>query len=556
MIADSNKSLKAGTSKRILERIDRTAGVRMLRRRQFGLGAASLALASGLARSSGAQAKKTLRVVPYSEPTVFDPHQSPVSTTSVHALMIYDQLFGWDASMAPQPQMVETWEKSKDGLLYSFTLRPGLKFHDGRPVTTRDVIPSLQRMFARDDQNQIFASLVEKLDRTDDHTFTLKLKESFGYVEYLLGGSNGSMGSIMREQDALTDPHTPVRARIGSGPFKFVEAEYRSGDMLVYEKNTDYVPRAEPASGFAGGKVVKLDRVEWHIIPDPATAFAALRRGEVDFLDAPSLDLVSTVANDPNIVVGEIWPIESYAELRFNSIQPPFDNVKARQAVAHAVSQADYMSAAYGDPKVWHECYAFWVCGTPNGTEVGSDAYRKPDLELARKLVVESGYKNHKVVLIGASDIPAFQRASLVTADLLKKIGFDVDVQLTDWGSVAARRVKMGPPSEGGWNLFHTSANGAPVASPLTSPSTIMTCDGKNFPGWPCDPVIEGMRMEYVHESDPAKQQALLEAMHRRLWDVLPYVPLGQFKQPFLWRKNVTGVLRSNNVVYWNIDKT
>src|ERR1700758_1399793 len=153
MMPDSNKSLKAGTSMRMLERIDRTAGVRMLRRRQFGLGAASLALASGLARSSGAQAKKTLRVVPYSEPTVFDPHQSPVSTTSVHALMIYDQLFGWDANMAPQPQMGETWEKSKDGLLYSFTLRPGLKFHDGQPVTTRDVIPSLQRMFARDDQN-------------------------------------------------------------------------------------------------------------------------------------------------------------------------------------------------------------------------------------------------------------------------------------------------------------------------------------------------------------------------------------------------------------------
>ena len=197
---------------------------------------------------------------------------------------------------------------------------------------------------------------------------------------------------------------------------------------------------------------------------------------------------MATLGNDPNIVVGEVWPIETYAEIRFNSIQPPFNNLKARQAVAHAVSQRDYMTASYGDAK-WRECYSFWVCGTPNGTEVGSDDYRKPNLDLARQLVKESGYNGDPVVLIGGSDIPAYQRASLVTADLLKKIGFNVDLQMSDWGTVAARRVKKDSPSKGGWNLFHTSANGAQVASPLTSPSTIMTCDGKNFPGWPCDQV-------------------------------------------------------------------
>jgi peptide/nickel transport system substrate-binding protein len=526
-----------------------------MRRRQFGLGAASLGITVALPkRGSAADNKKVLRAVPYSEPTVFDPHQSPVSTTSVHAALIYDTLFTWDGNMVPRPQMVERWGKSDDGKLYTFTLRPGLKFHDGQEVTTRDVIPSLKRMFARDDQNQIFAGLVDSLDRVDDRTFTLKLREKFGFVEYLLGGSNGLTGVIMREKDALTDPHTPVKARIGSGPFRFSEDEYRPGDRIVYLKNTDYVPRAEPPSGYAGGKVAKLDRVEWHIVPDWTTALAALKQGEVDLLDAPPVDLVATLGNDPNIVVGEVWPIETYAEIRFNSIQPPFNNLKARQAVAHAVNQRDYMSASYGDAK-WRECYSFWVCGTPNGTEVGADDYRKPNLDLARQLVRESGYSGDPVVLIGGSDIPAYQRASLVTADLLKKIGFNVDLQMSDWGTVAARRVKKDPPSKGGWNLFHTSANGAQVATPLTSPSTIMTCDGKNFPGWPCDQVSEDMRMQYVRESDPAKQQELLERMHRRLWEVLPYVPLGQFTQPFLWRSNVKGVLRASNLVYWNIEK-
>lgn len=529
----------------------------MIGRRRLALGAAALAVSTSLHRGVRAQTNKNvLRVVPQAEPQVFDPHQSGVNATQENAALIYDTLFSWDADMVARPQMVDTWTRSDDGLLYSFTLRPGLKFHDLTPVTSRDVVATLRRLLVRDTQNQILASLVVDLQAKDEKTFTLRLKEPFHYVEFLLCGSNGVMGGIMREKDALTDPFTPIKARIGSGPFRFVENEYQPGNKLVYEKFAEYVPRAEPASGFAGGKRALVDRVEWMIMPDAAVAYAALRQGEVDFLDAPPLDLLPTVANDKNIVIGDVWPIETYAVLRFNSLWPPFDNVKARQAVAHAVSQQDYMSAAYGDPKYWRECYAFWICGSPNGTEAGSQSYRKPDLEKARALVRESGYDGRPVVLIGGSDVLPYQRMSLITADLLKQIGMNVDMQLSDWGSVAARRAKKDPPSQGGWNLFHTSANGAQLASPLTSPSTITTCDGKNFPGWPCDQVEEDMRMQYIRETDPAKQKALLESMHSRLWESLPYVPLGQFRQPFLWRSNVKGVVKANTVVYWNIEKT
>jgi len=195
------------------------------------------------------------------------------------------------------------------------------------------------------------------------------------------------------------------------------------------------------------------------------------------------------------------------------------------------------------------------VCGSPNGTEVGSDDFRHPKLEKARQLIIESGYKSEKVVLIGGADVPAYNALTMVTADRLKKIGINVDLQLSDWGSVSARRAKKDPPDQGGWNLFHTSANGAQLASPLVSPSTIMTCDGKNFVGWPCDEKEEDLRQQYIQETDPEKQKALVEAMHRRLWEVIPYVPLGQLKQPFLWRKNIVGVLRANTLVFWNIEK-
>ena len=530
----------------------------MLSRRQFTTAAGVLALAAGAyPRRAGAQgASKVLRVVPQAEPQVFDPHQSQANITNVHAGMVYDTLFAWDADMVPRPQMVDTWTKSDDNLLYTFTLRPGLKFHDGSPVTTRDVVATLKRLFVRDSQNQIFAAHIASIDRVDDRTFTIRLREPFNYVEFLLCGSNGVVGGIMREKEATTDPFTPIKEIVGSGPFRFNTAEYRPGSKLVYDKFTDYVPRNEPASGFAGGKVVKVDRVELIVMPDPSVAFSALRRGEVDFLDGPTLDLLPTVANDRNIVIGEVWPIETYAVLRFNHLHPPFNNLKARQAVAHAASQVEYMQAAYGDPKYWRECYAFWVCGSPNGTEIGSDNFRKPDLDKARALFKESNYNGDPVVLIGGSDIPAYQQMSLVTAEVLKRVGFKVDMQMSDWGTAAARRAKKDPPAQGGWNLFHTSANGAQLASPLTSPSTITTCDGKNFVGWPCDQPGEDMRIQYIKESDPAKQRALLEKMHARLWEFLPYVPLGQFKQPFLWRRNISGVIKSNTLVYWNIEKS
>jgi peptide/nickel transport system substrate-binding protein len=524
----------------------------MLGRRAFATGAATAALARpALAQTSA----KVLRVVPQAEPQSFDPVFTQVNNVSMHGAMIYDQLFGWDDKMNVQPQMVDEWKVSDDRLLYTFTLRRGLKFHDGGDLTTRDVIASLKRMFIRDGQNQLLARAVDGYQRIDDRSFSIRLKAPFAFTEFLLGGSNGVVGAIMREKDAMTDPFTPVKERIGSGPFRFIDAEYRPGAKLVYERFAGYVPRSEPASGFAGGKVAKVDRVEWVIIPDTSVAFSALRSGEVDMLDAPPLDLLPTVTNDRNIVVGEVWPLESYAVLRFNSLHPPFSNLQARRAVAHAFSQVDYMSAAYGDPKLWHECYAYWVCGSPNGTEAGSEPYRRPNLELARQLVKESGYDGAPVVLIGGSDIPAYQRLSLVTVDLLQKIGFKVDLQLSDWGSVATRRQKKDPPAQGGWNLFHTSANGAQLASPLTSPSTITVCDGTNFPGWPCDQVEEDMRLRYIREPDAGKRAALLAEMHRRLWEVVPYLPLGQFVQPFLWRSNVTGVLRSNVLAFWNISK-
>ena len=297
-------------------------------------GALVAALATG-----PASAQKVLKVVPQAEPKVFDPHQSGVNATTMHVAMIYDSLFTWDATLVGRPQMVGNYTISQDKLTYTFTLRPGLKFHDGAPVTTRDVIATMNRQFKRDSQIGKLVEQVAAIERIDDATFALKLKEPFGFVEYLISGAKSVDGGILREKEALTDPFTPFNETIGSGPFRFVKGEYVPGAKLVYEKNKDYVPRSEPPSGVSGGKVVKLDRVEWIIIPDAATAYAALRSGEVDFLDAPSLDLIGTVEKDPNIVA-------QYKGKRMNLFARQVDDAEKEElwptCVKHYKEFADY----------------------------------------------------------------------------------------------------------------------------------------------------------------------------------------------------------------------
>jgi peptide/nickel transport system substrate-binding protein len=196
-------------------------------------------------------ADKVLRVVPHADLNVLDPPGSSAVITLMHGLMIYDTLFSWDAKLQPKPQMVETYQISPDRLVYTFTLRAGLKFHDGQSVTTGDVIPSLKRWMVRNTTGQMLATYVEAMDATDEQTFAIRLKQPFAFVEMALGTSNAV---IMRARDAATDPYKSVSETIGSGPFRFVRSEWNPGAKVVYEKNPDYVPRLEAANGLAGAR--------------------------------------------------------------------------------------------------------------------------------------------------------------------------------------------------------------------------------------------------------------------------------------------------------------
>ncbi len=507
----------------------------------------------GLVAQPAAAEDKVLRVVPHADLTQLDPVFASIVITREYGLMIYEELFAWDSRLQPKPQMVENWTTSPDGLTWRFTLRDGLKFHDGQVVTTADVIASLKRWMGRDLVGAKVAAALASIDPVDAKTFEMKLKKPYPMLLFALGSGIGQIPVIMRAKDLEGDPSKPVTTSIGSGPFRFNQAARISGALTVFDRNPDYVPRSEPADGLSGGRLAKVDRVEWRVMPDPATAAAALQNGEVDIWEQPSLDLLPLLSQKSGVKIQRLTELSNQTMLRPNSLYPPFDNPKARLALAYIINQTDVMAAGFGDEKYWRQCNAYYICGGPYGTAVGTEDF-KPDIAKAKALLAEAGYKGETLVFPSTHQIAWIGQMAEVVADELKQAGVNVDVVWADWGTTAARQSNQGSPSAGGWNLFVTGASGPTMHHPLTNLGTNMSCDRKNFAGWPCDEQAEALRQAFL-DADDASKPAALEKLHRYLAQVQPYRVLGQYDQPVALRSNVNGLLTSPVIVYWNIDK-
>ena len=415
-------------------------------RRSFAAGVGTAALAGfGLRNRAHAADTKTLRFIAQSDLRVLDPIWTTAYITRNHGYMVFDTLFALDDKFQPHPQMVDDYHVSDDKLVYSFKLRDGLKFHDGQPVRGIDCTASLQRWMARDAFGQTLATAIAELKGGDDKTFSIRLKEPFPLLISAIAKVSSLVPFVMPERLAKTDPFKQITEMVGSGPFKFVASEFQPGNKVVYVKNTDYVPRSEPPNWASGGKIVKVDRVEWLVVPDHATAAAALSNGEVDWWENPPLDLVPTFAGQ-DVVVADADPLGSPQTLRFNHLWPPFDNVKMRQAVLAVANQADFMTTIAGDPKNWRLAPTFFTAGTPMASNAGSEALTgKRDFDKAKKLIAEAGYKGDKIVVLDATDQVGPHSQALVAADLMKKLELNVEIAAMDWGQLVTRRASTKP---------------------------------------------------------------------------------------------------------------
>src|SRR6266568_8943179 len=500
---------------------------------------------------------KTIRFIAQADLRSLDPIWTTAYITRNYGYMVYDTLFALDKELKPQPQMVDTWKVSEDQLTYSFTLRDGLKWHDGAPVTAADCIASIARWGKRDPLGQKLAEATDKMSTVDDKTFTIALKAPFALTIEGLAKLSSNTPFMMPERLAKTDAFTQVTEAVGSGPFKFVKEEWVPGNKAVFVKNTDYVPRKEPPSFAAGGKVAKVDRVEWLYIPDAATASAALNAGEADWYEQPPADILPVFAANKDVTVATVDPLGNMGVLRFNHRLPPFDNRKMREAVLNLVDQKDYMRAVAGDDKYWKVCGSLFICGgTPFETTAGADALLKgPNLGKAKALIKAAGYKGERIVLLSATDQPIVHNQALVTKEALTKAGLNIDLQANDWGTLITRRASKEPIDKGGWNLFHTWTSAPDMLSPALN-IPLRGNGAKAWFGWPTDPKLEELIDAWFKAPDPAAQKTLAEQIQVEAYTgAIPYVLTGQFVVPTAYRKNLDGIIIAPVVFLWNVAK-
>lgn len=511
-----------------------------------------LAAATGASTSAIAQTK-TIRMVPHADLKTLDPMFNTAYITRNHGYMAFDTLFAQDSKGVPKPQMVDTYTKSEDGKSWTFTLRTGLKFSDGTPVTAQDAVASIERWGKRDTMGQAMFRAGAQFKATDANTFTLTLTEPFGLVLDALSKPSGMPLFVLPQRLAATDPSVPITEMVGSGPFIFKRDEWVPGNKVVYVKNPNYVPRNEPADGLAGGKKVMVDRVEWIYIPDGNTATAALTSGEVDMIELVPPDYLSVLENNSDISLNTTVASQGMAIV--NAMQPPFNNMKARQALYYLVNQKEMVSAI-GYPEKYRVdyCATMYICGSPLATDAGAAAYAKPDLAKAKQLLQEAGYKGEKIVVMYPTDNMTGP-AVMVLSQAMQKAGINVDMQSMDWASVAARRLKKDLPSQGGWNVFLTWGGYYDASTPLTNPWLSAAC-GNSLPGWPCDEKLDELRTAWVRETDDAKRKTLAASIQARAYESVPYVMWGEFKPTFAVRglKKVE-LMKTGVPVMWNVEK-
>jgi peptide/nickel transport system substrate-binding protein len=508
-----------------------------------------------LALAAPARAEEsTLRAVMNIELQVLDPQVTTATVTRAMGYMVYDTLIAMDHEGKFHPQMLEKWDVSDDRLTWTFTLRSGLAWHDGSPVTADDCVASLRRWAVGDAFGKRLMDAADSLTVVDPRTFTLHLTRPFAFVIEALGKPNAFVPFILPARLIANATAKPITEVMGSGPFMFSKAEWRPGDRAVFRRNPAYQPRPEPADGLAGGKVVHFDRVEFVSMPDPATRIAALQTGEVDYLEILPIDYIAMMRKNPDVTVIRQPPMaQIMGGLTVNNLLPPFNDVRIRKALQIALDQSEIMAGMGLPPDMYLPfCQSVFLCGGPYASEVGTERLRHPSAEKARQMLKEAGYNNERIVLLHSTDSATINPISLVVIDQIKRAGFNLDVVAADYSSLAQRRLKKEPLDQGGWNLMPVVWSGYDMINPLSHYATSYSCGG-TYPGWNCDPNIPPLVAKFEVETNPAKRQDLADQMQARILAQAPEMFLGQFSPPTAFRSNLHGVIANGLHVFWNV---
>ncbi len=498
-----------------------------------------------LAAPALAQPARVLRIIPEADLAILDPVWTTATVTRDHAYMVFDTLYGFDEGYNVHPQMVEG-HTVEDERIWTLKLRTGLRFHDGEPVLARDVVPSVLRWASRESFGQTMVAAADAIEAIDDRTVRLRMKKRFPVSRAL---TNSAL--IMPARLAATDSSKQIAEMIGSGPFRFLADERIAGARVAYAKFENYVPRPDGvASSTAGPKVANVDRVEWHVIPDPGTAASAMLAGEMDWWETQP-DFLPKLRASPRLRLENIDTLGGIRIMRFNHLHPPFDNAAVRRVLLGVVKQSDVLTAVAGDDhSLWRDGVGVFTPETPMANDAGIEVLMGPrDFDRARSALKATGYNGEKIVVLHPADQPGVSSDTLVGVDVAARAGFKFDLQTMDWGTLLQRRAKMDPPAQGGWNMVFTGLSGSGTMDP-SSHIALRGNGVKAWAGWPTSPRIEALRDAWFDAPDVAAQQKICVEIQQQFWQDVPYIPLGQRFAPVAVNTRVTNVPKGFPLFY------
>ena len=491
-------------------------------------------------------AARPLTVVLESEAIILDPHMTTAAITRSFGYHVFDTLLSMDSTGAIRPQMLERHEVAADGLAWRFTLREGLRFHDGAAVTAADCVASLARWAPHDSLGRMLLAAGAAFAADDARSFGIRLARPFPLMLSVLGKPNAPVPVIMPARVVAAAGSGRIKDIIGSGPFAFNAEAWRPGDSMVLTRFDGYVPRQEKPDFLAGGKVVHVDQVVLRVMPDDTTAANALMAGEIDYMQYLPFDQLELLAKAPDVRVMTLTGLDMFqGNFRLNHASGPFADPAVRAVLWKLVDQTEMLEAAgIGAAYRVEHCASFWMCGAPLSTDAGAQAATF-DVAAAKAELARTGYKGEPVVMLEVAGSIS-QAAGNVLAQRMKQAGFTVDEQVMDWGTVLARRAK-----HTGWSLFPVYSNGIDMASPLTHFYVANNCG--DYPGWSCSDAMTKLLEQFAAAPDDTARKALAASIQEEAYRQTPSVMWGQFARPAGYRTRLSDLIQSSFPMFWNV---
>ncbi len=512
--------------------------------RRLGVIALLLVLAAGTFPAM-AQAPKILRVATDTNLPWLDPHMGTAFSLRELSAHIFEGLVTIGEDYGVIPQLAESWAVSTTGLDYTFRLRAGVKFHNGKTLTADDAKASIDR-FVQFSARKGDVAGVERVTVVDPLTVRITLKEPQGSFIGAMANPVSLLAIMPKELvDGARDPIQPPNL-IGTGPFRL--AEWQRDRQIILRRFPDYTRDSRtPASGLGGDRQATVDEVHVISILESATRLAALERGDIDYAMSvvpASYDRLRASATLSPIVLKPFTQVI----LQLNANRAPFNNVKARQAVSRGLDMEAIMRAVTGNQPAFYRLQPSFFFPEQQvwHNNEGSNVYNSKNLEAARRLLRESGYDGRPITFLSNRDIEWLFRASVPVKPQLEAIGFRVDLVVRDWPGQIAQQREIN---------FDMATNGVSTRPEPTGFNYLFQCGASYETYGYCDNEMDKWLIVGLRVRDPQRRAQAYAMAQREFYESVPFVKVGDLFSLDGMHKSVRGYKIFFLRRFWNVTK-